>query len=44
MEVGREKLFAAIVPEENDASLATFQELARKLASEYKLAAELGLN
>jgi predicted amidohydrolase len=27
----REKLFAAIVPEENDTSLATFRELARKL-------------
>jgi deaminated glutathione amidase len=32
MEVGREKLFAAIVAEENDASLATFRELARKLS------------
>src|SRR3954464_7735332 len=32
MEVSREKLFAAIVPEENDAGLATFRELARKLS------------
>jgi predicted amidohydrolase len=32
MEVGREKLFGAIVAEELDASLATFRELARKLA------------
>jgi predicted amidohydrolase len=32
MEVGRDKLFAAIVPEENDASLATFRDLARKLS------------
>ena len=32
MEVSREKLFTAIVPEENDASLATFRELARKLS------------
>ena len=32
MEVGREKLFSAIVAEENDASLATFRELARKLS------------
>ena len=32
MEVGREKLMAAIVAEENDISLATFRELARKLA------------
>src|SRR4026208_2089267 len=32
MEVSREKLFAAIVPEENDASLATFRELARQLS------------
>ena len=32
MEVNRDKLFAAIVPEENDASLATFRELARKLS------------
>jgi predicted amidohydrolase len=32
MEVSREKLFATIVPEENDASLATFRELARKLS------------
>jgi len=31
MEVSREKLFAAIVPEENDATLATFRELARTL-------------
>jgi predicted amidohydrolase len=29
--VKRERLFAAIVPEESDASLATFRELARKL-------------
>ena len=32
MEIGREKLMAAIVAEENDISLATFRELARKLA------------
>jgi len=32
MEVGREKLMASIVAEENDISLATFRELARKLA------------
>src|SRR5436305_13613597 len=32
MEVSREKLFATIVPEENDASLATFRELARNLS------------
>src|ERR1700704_6998131 len=32
MEVSREKLFATIVPEENDASLATFRELARTLS------------
>ena len=32
MEVSREKLFATIVPEENDTSLATFRELARKLS------------
>jgi len=31
MEASREKLFAAIVPEENDATLATFRELARAL-------------
>jgi predicted amidohydrolase len=31
MEVKRERLFATIVPEENDASLATLRELARKL-------------
>jgi predicted amidohydrolase len=31
MEVSREKLFATIVPEEQDASLATFRELARAL-------------
>src|ERR1041385_6276148 len=31
LEVSREKLFAAIVPEEQDASLATFRELARAL-------------
>jgi deaminated glutathione amidase len=30
MEVKRERLFAAIVPEESDASLAAFRELARK--------------
>src|SRR4029077_19941078 len=32
MEVSREKLYAPIVPEENEASLATFRELARKLS------------
>jgi predicted amidohydrolase len=32
MEVSRDKLFATIVPEENDTSLATFRELARKLS------------
>src|SRR6187455_2125248 len=32
MEVSRDKLFATIVPEENDASLATFRELARTLS------------
>ena len=32
MEVRRERLFAAIVAEEADPSLATFRELARKLA------------
>jgi predicted amidohydrolase len=32
MEVNREALFAAIVPEENDHCLATFRELARTLA------------
>jgi len=31
LEVKRERLFAAIAPEENDASLAAFRELARKL-------------
>src|SRR5438270_2537338 len=31
MEVSREKLFSTIVPEEQDASLATFRELARAL-------------
>ena len=31
MEMSREKLFAAIVPEENDATLATLRELARAL-------------
>jgi deaminated glutathione amidase len=31
MEVSREKLFAAIAPEESDASLATYRELAHKL-------------
>jgi predicted amidohydrolase len=31
MEVKRERLFASIVPEEADTSLATFRELARKL-------------
>jgi deaminated glutathione amidase len=31
LEVKRERLFAAIGPEENDVSLATFRELARKL-------------
>src|SRR5204863_4655260 len=32
MEVGRDKLMAAISPEESDASLAQFRELARKLS------------
>jgi predicted amidohydrolase len=32
MEVNREQFFAAIVPEENDASLAIFREIARKLS------------
>jgi predicted amidohydrolase len=32
MEIRRERLFAAIVPEEADPSLAAFRELARKLA------------
>ena len=32
MEVSREKLFATIVPEEDDVSLATFREIARKLS------------
>ena len=31
LESSRERLFAAIVPEEQDASLATFRELARAL-------------
>jgi deaminated glutathione amidase len=31
LEVKRERLFAAITPEENDVSLATFRELARRL-------------
>jgi deaminated glutathione amidase len=31
MEVSREKLFATIVPEENDTTLATFREIARAL-------------
>ena len=31
MEIKRERLFAAIVPEESDATLAAFRELARKL-------------
>src|SRR5947209_7946370 len=31
LEVSREKLFATIVPEEQDASIATFRELARAL-------------
>ena len=31
MEASREKLFSTIVPEENDATLATFRELARAL-------------
>jgi predicted amidohydrolase len=31
MEISREKLFATIVPEENDTTLATFRELARAL-------------
>jgi predicted amidohydrolase len=32
MEVNRERFFGAIVPEENDASLAMFREIARKLS------------
>jgi deaminated glutathione amidase len=32
MEASRDKLLAAIAPEENDASLATFCELARKFS------------
>ena len=32
MEASRDKLLAAIAPEESDASLATFRELARKLS------------
>src|ERR1700742_4498846 len=32
MEVSRDKLFNSIVPEENDASLATFRELAKTLS------------
>jgi predicted amidohydrolase len=32
MEVGREALFTAVTPEDNDTSLATYRELARKLA------------
>jgi deaminated glutathione amidase len=32
MELSRERLFAAIVPEENDSSLAAFRELARALS------------
>jgi predicted amidohydrolase len=32
MEIRRERLFAAIVPEESDASLAAFRELARRLS------------
>ena len=32
MEVSRQKLLAAIMPEESDVSLATFRELARKLS------------
>jgi predicted amidohydrolase len=32
MEVSRDKLFGSIVPEETDASLAAFRELARKLS------------
>jgi len=32
MEVSREKLFATITPEESDASLAAFRDLARKLS------------
>ena len=32
MELGREKLFAALVDEESDASLAAFREIARKLS------------
>src|SRR5262249_50278214 len=31
LEIKRERLFAAIAPEENDATLAAFRELARKL-------------
>src|SRR5215831_16421641 len=31
LEIKRERLFAAITPEENDATLAAFRELARKL-------------
>jgi predicted amidohydrolase len=31
LEVKRERLFAALAPEESDASLAAFRELARKL-------------
>src|ERR1700759_5568627 len=33
MEVSREKLFATIVPEENDTTLATFRDLARALGT-----------
>ena len=42
MEVNREKLFAAIVDEENDTSLATFRELARELGdlSPHRLAGD----
>ena len=44
MEVERETLFATIVPEESDASLATFRELARKLdLSACRLARDQGL-
>jgi predicted amidohydrolase len=32
MEVSRQKLLASIVPEDSDASLATFQEIARRLS------------
>ena len=32
MEIRRERLFAAIVPEESDKSLAAFRELARRLS------------